>query len=302
MTVGTSPDAARRAIPDPLAIHPAAAMFPSGDGGDYDAYTQALARHLREHRFPDAEGCPACAPVVVTSDGALLEGRGRWRAYQHNGTLPITRTERVTNPWVYVLTANLKALRALPLPARAMVLGHVPMVGRMGLRDRSLDEPPPRRVLMELSGVASTAIQRAQAIHQEGVSELIELVSEGAVPLGTAARMCHSDLEVQRRFVTRVRAGESPYTAGQVLRRSPGPKPSRAPTAVASRRTYVREAALRQLLDNFSSLELLLESAEDLDPQITPDEADVWLTNLKRHHIAYSRITTLLRQRRDSSS
>lgn len=300
MTVGTSPDAARRAIPDPLAIHPAAAMFSSGDGGDYDTYIEALARHLREHRFPDAEGCPACAPVVLAPDGALLEGRGRWRACQRNGALPVTRVERTTNPWVHVLTANLEALQALSMPARAMVLGHVPMVGRMGLRDRRIDEPPPRRLLVELSGVTSTAIQRGQTIYQEGIPELIELVSEGAVPLGTATRVCHSDPKEQRRFVARVRAGENSTAAAKPSRRH-DPRPRKMNRAPVVRGRYVREAALQQLLDTFGSLGLLLESAEDLDPQVTPDEADVWLANLKRHHIAYSRITTLLRQRRDSS-
>jgi hypothetical protein len=276
-------------------VHPAAELFPTGDA----EYVGALAEYLAAH------GLEHCETVVLTPDGRLLEGRGRWAACQLIGKVPPHRVERTTNPWTYILRSNEIALREMPEPARAVLLGRVPMLGHVGSPAHRIDDPPSRRQLMALSGIGSTSIYRSQRLHNLGTPELIELTSTGAVPLSTAARMCESDEVTQRRFVERVAAGENPRFAGAPTERRLARQPKEVPTAprgsMRNRHRYVRSQTVQQLLDTLSSLNTLLDAAEGLEPSLTPEEARRMRSDLARQHVAYRRICDLLNERKEQS-
>ncbi|HEX4395418.1 MAG TPA: hypothetical protein VH084_28390 [Mycobacterium sp.] len=275
-------------------VHPAAKMFPTGD----EEYVHKLATSIRTEGQRTA--------IVLTPDGQMLEGRGRWAACQAAGVTPVTRTERAANPWTYILTANLPQLAAMPEPQRAMVLGQVPMLGHVGTRRGRIDEPPSRRLLEEMTGVSATTIHRAQLIVQHGVPGLIELVAAGSVPLTTARRISQADVAVQQRFVERVRAGENPRLIAQPtdrkLARIPKePRNTRAP--MRHRHRFVREQTVVGFLDSLSGLSTLIDAAEGgLEQCITPEEAGRLLYELSRKHIAYRRICDLLKERKEQQS
>lgn len=275
-------------------VHPAAKMFPTGD----EEYVSRLAASIK------IEG--QLTAIVLTPDGQMLEGRGRWAACKIAGITPVTRVERTTNPWNYILASNSEQLKNLPESQRAMVLGQVPMLGFVGTPTGGVGEPPSRRGLEELTGVSSTTIYRAQLIHQHGVPGLIELTAAGSVPLTTACRMSEADVAVQQRFVERVRAGENPRfiakpTERRLARIPKEPRsPARAP--MRNRHRFVRKQTVTQFLDTLSSLSTIIDAAEALDPGITPEEARAFLYELSRKHIAYRRICDLLKERKEQQS
>lgn len=275
-------------------VHPAAEMFPTGD----EEYVEKLAQSIR------TEG--QLTPIVLTPDGFLLEGRGRWAACHQAEVTPVTRVERVINAWTYILQSNLEALARMPEHMRAMTLGRIPMLGHVGTPRGRVDEPPSRRGLEIMTGVNATTIHRAQKIYQHGTPELIELASSGAVRLTTAVRMAETDAKTQARFVERVLAGENPRFVAQPTER----RLSRIPRASAPERRapvrhkhrYVRKETVTQFVDMLSSLSTIIDAAEDLEPGITPEEAGAFMADLARKHIAYRRISDLLKERRDQQS
>jgi hypothetical protein len=279
------------------AVHPAAELFPTGDA----EYVGALAEYFSRHGFD----LSVCQPVVLTPDGRLLEGRGRWAACQLIGKVPPSRVERATNPWTYILASNEMVLREMPEPARTVLLGRVPMLGYVGSPGDRTEDPPSRRQLMALSGIGSTSIYRAQRLNKLGTPELIELTRTGGVPLSTAVRMCESDAVTQRRFVERVAAGENPrYVAAPAdrkLARQPKDIPANPRGSMRNRHRYVRGQTVQQLLDTLSSLNTLLDAAEGLDPSVAPEEANRMRYELSRQHIAYRRICDLLNERKEQS-
>ena len=274
-------------------VHPAAKMFPTGD----EEYVRQLAASIKIEGQHEA--------IVLTPDGQMLEGRGRWAACQEAGVTPITRVERATNPWTYIVTKNLETLAGMSEPARAMALGQIPMLGHVGSTRGRADEPPSRRFLEDMTGVSATTIHRAQLIVLYGVPGLIELVTAGSVPLTTARRMSQADVAVQQRFVERVRAGENPRLIAQPTNRKLAripkePRATRAP--LRNKHRYVREQTITQFLDTLSSLSTLIEVAEDLDPSIPPAQAGALLYELSRKHIAYRRLCDLLKERKEQQS
>jgi hypothetical protein len=277
-------------------VHPAAEMFPTGDA----EYVGALAEYLA------ANGMEYCQPVVLTPDGQLLEGRGRWAACRLIGKVPPSRVERVVNAWTYIIQSNAAALAELPMPRRAMLLGRVPMLGHVGTPTGRVDEPPSRRAVHLMTGVNATSLHRAQKIWQHGTPELIELASSGAVKLTTAVRMAETNAKTQNRFVERVLAGENPRFVAlpteRRLARIPKAPPASQRVPLRHKHRYVRKETVIQFLDALASLSTIIDAAEDLEPGITPEEARAFVAELARKHIAYRRISDLLKERRDQHS
>jgi len=240
-------------------------------------------------------------PIVVTSDGMLLEGRARWAACAQLGTQPQVRIERA-EPWLYVLTTRREQILAMPPPARAMLIGQVPAVHKSrGNTRRSYGEPPTRDALATLSELSPTTVGRAQKIRETATDELIALVADGAILIGTAERVALEEPYVQQRTVERVRAGENARKVAPPNPRPPEGKPRTSFSAapVRDKHRYVRAAAIRALSDSLASLNLVLDAADALDPSITPEEAHQWICELSRNHTAYRRVRDLLNERKE---
>ena len=273
-------------------IHPAAELFATG--ADDKIYVENLAQDIKVIGQKHA--------IVLTHDGRLLEGRGRWAACLYAGITPITRIERTTNPWLYILNQNNDALRGMSNGQISMVVGRVPQVKSVGNHVQELDEPPARRFVGELAGVSPTTVYRAQLVQANAVPELVALVEAGMATVSTAERVCHSEPEAQREFVKRVRAGESPRKASAFH----GPERVKATKSgrvnSPKRLRFVKESALRQLVDTLEALGTVLDNVEGLDPSITPEAAKTWLTSINKGYPAYRRITDQLKQRKEQQS
>jgi hypothetical protein len=289
-----------RKASEPPPVHEAAQLFPTG--ATNADYIRNLSRHMRNAGSHD----PSRQPIVLTPDGQLLEGRGRWAACQvPPRQLPITRIERSTNPWLYILSRHTAELMALDVPKRSMIVGRVPARGMVGSPNEvNLDDPPNRRVLAEISGLSTTSVQRAQTIYQYGIPELVELCIDGSVTPSMGMAIARHDKAIQLEFSKRVSHGEHPRTV-RIRMGLTGEQEEQEPEKPlvrnhSSKHRYVKEHTIQQVVGMFSAVNLILDAAEGLDPSITPEEARTWLVDLGRTHTAYRRITELLKQRKDS--
>lgn len=268
-------------------VHPAARLFQSGD----TEYVDALAQNIKTKGQLKA--------VVLTPDGLILEGRGRWAACRRAGVTPVVRTEREVNPWTYILNAHKSVFAVLKSHESAMIVGQVPSLGMIGLRKNTIEEPPSRGDMAELTGLTETTIYRAQRLCSAAISELIELVSDGMCSVSTGEGMSTASTDDQLRYVERVRAGESPTVAARAHIRSTNPRKRATPR----KGLYLRANALQTLVDNLAALGMVLDSATyGLDPSITPDQAQTWLDELTRYFPAYTKITEKLKERKELDS
>ena len=88
--------------------HPAANLFPLIEGADFDRLAV------------DISSRGQIEPITLMPDGAILDGRNRWRACEALGKLPITRIYEGDDPVGHVLALNLHR-RHLNESQRAMV-------------------------------------------------------------------------------------------------------------------------------------------------------------------------------------
>lgn len=291
------PDHVRK-VSAPPPVHAAATMFPTGMV--HIDYVRNLARHMRNASGAD----PTRQPIVLTPDGQLLEGRGRWAACQALGWLPVTRFERATNPWLFILERHKTQLLAMDVPQRSMVVGQVPMLGMHGNSSEvNLDDPPNRRVLSEIANLSPTSVQRAQVVREYGIPELVEVCATGAVTPSMGMAIARHDKATQLEFSNRVLGGEHPRTVRIKMGLTGEPEDEPEKPVVrnpSSKHRYVKEHQIQQVVGMFSAVNLILDAAEGLDPSITPEKARSWLVDLTRGHTAYRRMTELLKQRKDS--
>lgn len=273
-------------------IHPAALLFPTCNlAGIEELKRDILRRGLQD-------------PVLLTPNGELLEGRGRWRACRGLGLTPRTTVLR-TDPWIYVIESNWEALESLSQSARAMLVGQVPRYAGSN-RPRATpryEDPPTVEAIAAACRVQRQAVGRCQRIFGKGVKSLHRLVASGAVPVYTAVRVADLPHEEQEAYVNRVLNGASPTEIAPTnyQRERQHENAKLVPVRVA-RNHYVREQAVSQLSDALHAVRLIVDEAEGLDPCVTPELAASYLKALTANHVAYRRLTGLLKARKEQPS
>lgn len=275
-------------------IHPAALLFPTADKDAVEALVRDIARNgLAE-------------PLVMTPTGELLEGRGRWKACRRLDLIPRTRIERA-DPWLYILDSHRTYLDTLTVEARTMLVGQVPRWGPNRPKNATrYEDPPTRDAIAKIANVHRQAVSRAQMIYCTGVKSLHRVVASGAVPLYTATRICQLDPTEQERFVNRVLNGESPRLISPGEPRYEDERRNRRKGAVGGTPTgrdkhrYVREQAIRQLIDSLGAAKMVANAAEGgLDPGVTPEQAAQFARELASVHVGYRRAMDLLKKRKE---
>jgi hypothetical protein len=273
-------------------IHPAALLFSTRDYAEIEELRRDILRRGLQK------------PISLTPNGELLEGRGRWRACQRLGLTPRTTTVR-SDPWIFVITANWETLAPMSQPARAMLVGRVPRY-KGNNRPRATpryEDPPTVEAIAEAVRVQRQAVGRCQRIFGKGIEPLHRLVSSGAVPIYTAVRVADLDVDAQAEYVARVLSGASPTDIAPAnYQRERQHENAKLVAVRPARNRYVREQAVSQLSDALHSVRLIVDEAEGLDPCVTPELAASYLKTLAANHVAYRRLTGLLKARKEQPS
>lgn len=158
------------------AFHPLANIFPLIDGREFDD----LVSDIRQHGVRE--------PVWLY-DGAILDGRNRFRASKAAGVVCPTREYRGDDPAAFVVSLNLKR-RHLTESQRAMVAANL-----ANMRQGKRTDLQPSANLPEVSqpeaaallNVSERTLRTAKSIHEHGAAELIQAVEQGVVSVSAAA-------------------------------------------------------------------------------------------------------------------
>jgi N6-adenosine-specific RNA methylase IME4 len=190
-------DAAQAMLP----IHPLAELFPAIEGEAFDALVEDIRRHgLHEE--------------IVLLDGAILDGRNRYRACLMAGVEPhfVSFTGPAApqifagrDPLDFVLSRNLHR-RHLSESQRAMVAAKLATLGegRPGKTPQICGVSTTRA--SELLNVSSRSIETARQVRERGVGELSAAVEAGDVSVSAAAALASLPLSEQAIIVARGKA------------------------------------------------------------------------------------------------
>lgn len=189
------------AAPALLSIHPLAELFPAIEGEAFDALVEDIRRHgLHEE--------------IVLLDGAILDGRNRYRACLMAEVEPLfvsftgpsaPQIFAGRDPLDFVLSRNLHR-RHLSESQRAMVAAKLATMprGRPGENEQTCRISSERAG--ELLNVSRRSIGAARAVRAEGVPELSAAVEAGDVSVSAAAALASLPLSEQAIIVARGKA------------------------------------------------------------------------------------------------
>ena len=201
-------------LPAKRAFHPLADLFPMMD----DAALQELG---------DDIGANGLRDQIVTLDGAILDGRNRYRACKANRINIPRRMFRAFNakidgddPLAWVISKNLKR-RHLNETQRAWVASKIANLkdGQRADRvGRSIDLPTAARML----NVSDTTIKRATAVrnNKNATPQLLAAVEQGRITINLAKQAADLPADEQHEIAARAVDGDTRIVKKLVKRRA----------------------------------------------------------------------------------
>lgn len=195
-----------------LPFHPYADLFPLIEGEEFDALVADIKGHdLRER--------------IVVWDGAILDGRNRYRAALAAGILDeddgpdrakyfVRFVPAVDgNPLAFVISKNLKR-RHLDESQRAMVAARLATM-RQGERTDidvepsanlpKVDQPTAAKAL----SISERALRHARTVQDRATPELVRAVDRGHLAVSVASRAALLSPDMQRRIAASAEAGDA---------------------------------------------------------------------------------------------
>ena len=168
-----------------LPFHPLAKIFPLLEGDEFDAFVADIKAHGLRQR-------------IVLCNGAILEGRNRYRACIEAGIEPRFEAFNGADPLAYVVSLNLQR-RHLSQSQRAMVAAKIATL-KDGQRPDLVQGLPIGRAA-EMLNVGERSVARARAVLDEGIPELADKVERGDVSVSAAAEVARFAESEQREIV-----------------------------------------------------------------------------------------------------
>lgn len=180
-------------------IHPAALIFPEMSAAEFDAFKADIrANGQRE--------------TIKTAGGKILDGRHRYRACAELGLTPRFEEAPQGDAVAYVLSLNLQR-RHLSEAQRAMVAARILSLGKGGDRTSenfkaSIDALKfTQAQAAGLLNVGRASVQRAKAVIDHAIPEVIAAVDAGKMSVFAAAHL----------------AEKSPVEQSEVMEKGPPP-------------------------------------------------------------------------------
>jgi hypothetical protein len=277
-------------------VHPVAEMFPLITGAEFDLFVE------------DVRANGLMEPVVLDTDGRLIDGRNRMRACIELDIEPSTKVFDGSDVTAYIVSHNIHR-RHLTDSQRAMIAaklatrppGYRTEIVKSHLSHMTQVIPPSRSEAAELLNVSGTAVARAKKVLRDGLPALQELVSEGRAPVTTAARVA-TDLSFpeQQEYVEKVRAGTDPVRAAPPDLKQQAKDRTRAEKAgkETPKTNGAKHADVIAAVNN--TLRVWRENNltfTELDSSVTAEEATRLTGDLSKSITVLRRINDLLRKR-----
>lgn len=172
-----------------LPFHPLADLFPLLEGGEFDALVADVRAHGLRQR-------------IVLCNGAILDGRNRYRACIEAGIEPRFEAFNGADPLAYVVSLNLKR-RHLDESQRAMIAARIATLGNGQRQVGQLADVPTQDQAAAMLNVGERSVRRAREVLDEGIPELAQSVERGEVSVSAAAQVASLPEAEQREIVAR---------------------------------------------------------------------------------------------------
>lgn len=177
-----------------IEFHPLANIFPLIEGQDF----LALVEDVRVNGLREA---------VITFEGQILDGRNRYRACHAAQVDCRFEPYSGADALAFVVSKNLRR-RHMDVSQRAMAAARLGRLGWGGDRSKPSNEGLSASQRAELMKVGKATVERAQAVIDKGVPELVEAVEKGRVAVHIAEQALFLAEEDQRRAVARLDEGK----------------------------------------------------------------------------------------------
>lgn len=191
-----------------VTVHPAADALPMIEGPEFDSLVEDIRANGQRHA------------IVLDHTGKwLVDGRNRKRACNAIGMEP--RFERLpenTNLAAYVISTNLKR-RHLNESQRGMIAAAIANLGQgqRKTRPEGGSEGVTQAEAAVGAGVSERTVQRANAVRDKGVPELVDAVVKGKVDLKGAEQVAKLSPKQQRDLIKeRVDTSKGPVRGGKL--------------------------------------------------------------------------------------
>jgi hypothetical protein len=225
-------------------------------------------------------------PVLVTTDGRLVDGRARWQILTDMGIAPVV--EAITeNAWMASLKAN--------VPRISDVWDRLLLVGRMPTRHSPPlpygdHGPPTNEKLAEVCELGVHKVRTFKQVVAAGNQRLIDAVIADKIKMNGAARITRTlPPEQWETALDEVISGRPlGIVLGQGVARQD-------PTAV------ITAQQIERVTQQLAAIGFVVEGAAGLSRAITPDQAARLMGDLasERRHIG--RLFTMLKQRKETT-
>jgi len=173
-----------------MQVHPAAQAFPLLDGEELEALAADIA----------ANGLQEL--IVLDTDGAILDGRNRFRACELAEVAPRFRVYEGNDPVGFVVSANLRR-RHLSESQRAMIGARLATMERGRPETNTSIDVFTQPKAAQLLNVSLPSVQRARQVLEHGIPELGQAVERGELAVSTAALIARQEPEQQQEALAR---------------------------------------------------------------------------------------------------
>lgn len=196
--------------PGTIKVHPAADALPLIEGAEFDALVEDIRANGQRTKC-----------VLDHAGEWLVDGRNRKRACERLGIEPqYERLPEGTNIAAYVISTNLKR-RHLTESQRAMIAAEIANLGQ-GQRkqtrpDGGFQDGVTQAEAAATAGVGERTVQRAKAVRDKAVPELVQAVKQGKVDLKGAEQVAKLSPKQQRELIReRVDPSKGPVRGGKL--------------------------------------------------------------------------------------
>lgn len=194
----------------PLKVHPAADILPLIEGEPFEAFVEDIrVNGLRKK-------------IVLDHAGEwLVDGRNRKRACERLGKpLEFERLPEGANIEAYIISENLTGRRHMDDGARAMCASEIANLSQGQKQTRpgaGQSKGITQAEAAAAAGVGLRTVQRANAVRDKGVPELVAAVKAGKVDLKGAEQVAKLSPSEQRKLIKeRVDTSKTPVRAGKL--------------------------------------------------------------------------------------
>jgi ParB-like chromosome segregation protein Spo0J len=227
-------------------------------------------------------------PVLVDAKGRLVDGRARWEILAKLGIVPEQKVVAGSDSQMWAASLEANRFRFPTIWERTVLAASLP----------ARTSPNDNRVLTALQAAEVLRVQHhsvgsLRRIIALGVPELVDAITSDRIRLGSVQKIVRNYPREQ--WLERM---EDEIATNARVRPQVRPVVDTRPR---SSKGSIGAAHILKIVEQLDALGLVLDTATGLDPGINSADAAQWLTALAPRRNNLTRLTQMLKQRKEST-